>query len=100
LWLTSSVGSPRARLRSPPASVNTTSARPLPLGSQGARPIGLWLPAIEDNEAMVQFRASVAERAVQVSGRFTRAVIAFFLMVVTALTWALVTPIEAFAADD
>jgi uncharacterized protein (TIGR04222 family) len=48
----------------------------------------------------VQFRASVAERAVQVSGRFTRAVVAFFLMVVTALTWALVTPIEAYAADD
>jgi uncharacterized membrane protein YgcG len=49
---------------------------------------------------MVQFRASVAERAVQVSGRFTRAVVAFFLMVVTALAWALVTPSRADAADD
>jgi uncharacterized membrane protein YgcG len=48
----------------------------------------------------VQFRASVAERAVQVSGRFTRAVVAFFLMVVTALAWALVTPSRAYAADD
>ncbi len=49
---------------------------------------------------MVQFRASAAERAMQVSGRFTRAVVAFFLMVVTALTWALVTPTQAYAADD
>src|SRR4029450_13407751 len=94
------MGTPRSRLRWPPASANTTSASPLPLGSQGARPTGLWLPAIEDNEAMVQFRASVAERAVQVSGRFTRAVVAFFLMVVTALAWALVTPSRADAADD
>src|SRR4030095_14991736 len=94
------MGTPRSRLRSPPANVNTTSARPLPLGSQGARPTGLWLPATEDNEAMMQFRASVAERAVQVSGRLTRGVVAFFLMVVTALTWALITPIQAYAADD
>jgi uncharacterized protein (TIGR04222 family) len=49
---------------------------------------------------MVQFRASAAERAMQVSGRFTRAVVAFFLMVVTAVTWALVTPTQAYAADD
>jgi uncharacterized protein (TIGR04222 family) len=49
---------------------------------------------------MVQFRASAAERAMQVSGRFTRAGVAFFLMVVTALTWALVTPTQAYAADD
>jgi uncharacterized protein (TIGR04222 family) len=49
---------------------------------------------------MVQFRASALERAMQVSGRFTRAVVAFFLMVVTALTWALVTPTQAYAADD
>jgi uncharacterized membrane protein YgcG len=49
---------------------------------------------------MVQFRASVAERAVQVSGRFTRGVVAFFLMVVTALAWAVVTPSRAYAADD
>jgi uncharacterized protein (TIGR04222 family) len=49
---------------------------------------------------MVQFRASVAERAVQVSGRFTRAVVGFFLMVVTALAWALVTPTAAYAVDD
>jgi uncharacterized membrane protein YgcG len=49
---------------------------------------------------MVQFRASVAERAVQVSGRLTRAVVAFFLVVVTALGWALLTPTQAYAADD
>jgi uncharacterized membrane protein YgcG len=49
---------------------------------------------------MVQFRASVAERAVQISGRFTRGVVAFFLMVVTALAWAVVTPSRAYAADD
>jgi uncharacterized protein (TIGR04222 family) len=49
---------------------------------------------------MVQFRASVGERAVQISGRFTRAVVAFFLMVVTALAWVLVTPSQAYAADD
>ena len=49
---------------------------------------------------MVQFRASAAERAMQVSGRFTRAGVAFFLMVATALTWALVTPTQAYAADD
>jgi uncharacterized membrane protein YgcG len=49
---------------------------------------------------MVQFRASVAERAVQVSGRLTRAVVAFFLVVVTALAWALLTPTQAYAADD
>jgi hypothetical protein len=49
---------------------------------------------------MVQFRASVAERAVQVSGRLTRAVVAFFLVVVTALGWALLTPTQVYAADD
>jgi Predicted membrane protein (DUF2207) C-terminal domain/Predicted membrane protein (DUF2207) N-terminal domain len=48
----------------------------------------------------VQFRASVAERAVQVSGRFTRVVVGFLFVVVSALAWALVTPIEAYAADD
>jgi uncharacterized protein (TIGR04222 family) len=49
---------------------------------------------------MVQFRASAVERALQVSGRCTRVVVAFFLMIVTALTWALVTPTQAYAADD
>jgi Predicted membrane protein (DUF2207) C-terminal domain/Predicted membrane protein (DUF2207) N-terminal domain len=48
----------------------------------------------------VQFRASVAERAVQVSGRFTRVVVGFLFVVVSALAWVLVTPIEAYAADD
>jgi uncharacterized membrane protein YgcG len=49
---------------------------------------------------MVQFRASGAERAWQISGRFTRAVVAFGLMVTAALAWALVAPTRAYAADD
>jgi uncharacterized protein (TIGR04222 family) len=49
---------------------------------------------------MVQIRASAARRAGQVSGRFTRAVVAFLLMVLTALTWALAAPTQAYAADD
>jgi uncharacterized membrane protein YgcG len=37
---------------------------------------------------------------VQVSGRFTRVVVGFLFVVVSALAWVLVTPIEAYAADD
>jgi uncharacterized protein (TIGR04222 family) len=49
---------------------------------------------------MVQFRASATEGARWASGRLTRAVVAFFLMVMTALTWSLVAPTQAYAADD
>ena len=49
---------------------------------------------------MVQFRASAGERAWQLSGRFAQAVVAFFLMVLTALAWALLAPTPAYAADD
>jgi uncharacterized protein (TIGR04222 family) len=49
---------------------------------------------------MVQFRASAAERLWQVRGRFGRWVVAFLLMSLTALAWALVTPTLAYAADD
>jgi uncharacterized protein (TIGR04222 family) len=49
---------------------------------------------------MVQFRASAAERVWQVSGRFARSVVAFLLMVLTALAWALLAPTPAYAADD
>jgi uncharacterized protein (TIGR04222 family) len=49
---------------------------------------------------MVQFRASAAERAWQLSGRFARTVVAFLLMVLTALAWALLSPTPAYAADD
>ena len=49
---------------------------------------------------MVHFRASATERARWASGRLTRAMVAFFLMVMTALTWSLVAPTQAYAADD
>jgi uncharacterized protein (TIGR04222 family) len=49
---------------------------------------------------MVQFRASAGERVWQVSGRFARSVVAFLLMVLTALAWALLAPTPAYAADD
>ena len=49
---------------------------------------------------MVQFRASAGERAWQRSGRFARTVVAFLLMVLTALAWALLSPTPAYAADD
>ena len=49
---------------------------------------------------MVQFRASAGERVWQPSGRFARAVVAFLLMVLTALVWALLAPTAAYAADD
>ena len=47
----------------------------------------------------VQLRASAAERVWQAPGRFVQAVVAFLLMVVTALAWALVAPTPAYAAD-
>ena len=49
---------------------------------------------------MVQFRASAAERAWQLSGRFARAVVAFLLMVLVAVAWAFQAPTPAYAADD
>jgi uncharacterized protein (TIGR04222 family) len=49
---------------------------------------------------MVQFRASTGERAWQISGGFARAVVAFVLMVLTALAWALLAATPAYAADD
>jgi uncharacterized membrane protein YgcG len=49
---------------------------------------------------MVQFRASAAGRPWQVRGRFVRGVVAFLLMSLTALAWALAAPTPAYAADD
>ena len=49
---------------------------------------------------MVQFRASAAARVGHFFGLSIRAVVAFGLMVVTALTWAVVAPTQAYAADD
>ena len=68
--------------------------------SQASRSTGRWLLAIEDNEAMVQFRASVARAPLGVRGRFARGVVAFLLMSLTAAAWALVAPTAAYAADD
>jgi uncharacterized membrane protein YgcG len=48
---------------------------------------------------MVQFRAA-GERAWQHGGRVSRVVVAFFLMMVTALAWFVATPTRAYAADD
>jgi uncharacterized membrane protein YgcG len=50
---------------------------------------------------MVQFEAPAAQRVWQVRGRlFARGVVAFLLMSLTALAWALLAPIPAHAADD
>jgi hypothetical protein len=49
---------------------------------------------------MVQFRVSGIEGVWQVSGRFTRAVVAFPLMGVGALAWVLASPTPAYAAGD
>jgi uncharacterized protein (TIGR04222 family) len=49
---------------------------------------------------MVQFRASAAGRPWQVRGPFVRGVVAFLLMSLTALAWALAAPTPAYAADD
>jgi uncharacterized protein (TIGR04222 family) len=49
---------------------------------------------------MVQFRASAAERPWHVRGRFARGVVAFLLMSLTAVAWALVAPSTAYAAED
>ncbi|HEX5383775.1 MAG TPA: DUF2207 domain-containing protein, partial [Propionibacteriaceae bacterium] len=48
---------------------------------------------------MVQFHAA-GGRVWQLGGRLSRIVIAFVLMVLTALAWFLVTPTKAYAADD
>jgi uncharacterized membrane protein YgcG len=48
---------------------------------------------------MVQFHAA-GGRVWQLGGRLFRIVIAFVLMVLTALAWFLVTPTKAYAADD
>jgi uncharacterized membrane protein YgcG len=48
----------------------------------------------------VQFRASVLSALCRFSGRFTRVVVGFLFVLVSALAWVLVTPIEAYAADD
>jgi uncharacterized membrane protein YgcG len=55
---------------------------------------------IGDNELMMQFRASAGERVWQVGGRVSRVVVAFLLMLLTALTWAVFSPTQAYAADD
>jgi predicted membrane protein DUF2207 len=44
-------------------------------------------------------RTSAAERLRKALGRFTQAVVAFLLMVVTALAWTLAAPTRAYAAD-
>jgi uncharacterized protein (TIGR04222 family) len=49
---------------------------------------------------MVHFRASAAGRVGHFFGLSIRAVVAFLLMVMTALTWAFVAPTQAYAADD
>lgn len=48
---------------------------------------------------MVQFRAA-GDRVWEFGGRLSRIVIAFLLMILTALAWFLVTPTKAYAADD
>ena len=49
---------------------------------------------------MVQFRASAGERVWQVGGQASRVLVAFILMLMTALAWAMFTPTRAYAADD
>jgi uncharacterized membrane protein YgcG len=49
---------------------------------------------------MVLLRASAGERAWQVGGRFSRILVAFLLMMLTALAWAVFAPTRAYAADD
>src|SRR4029453_5101379 len=77
-----------------------TSARQLQPGSRGARPSGRWPLAIEDNEAMVQFLVTAAERRWQVRGRVARGVVSLLLMSLPALAWGLASPTPAYAADD
>jgi uncharacterized membrane protein YgcG len=48
---------------------------------------------------MVQFRAG-GDRAWQLGSRVSRVLIAFGLMIVTALAWVLISPTRAYAADD
>jgi uncharacterized membrane protein YgcG len=49
---------------------------------------------------MVQFRASTDERVWGIPSRSARTVLAFLLMTMTALAWALMAPTPAYAADD
>jgi Predicted membrane protein (DUF2207) N-terminal domain len=70
--------------------------RPPQRGDAGSSRV---LPATAGS-AMVQFSASAGERAWQVFGGFARAVVAFVLMVLTALAWALLAARPAYAADD
>jgi uncharacterized membrane protein YgcG len=56
-------------------------------------------PAIGDNELMVQFRAA-SERVWPLAGGLARVVLAFLLMIMTALAWVVITPTKAYAADD
>ena len=49
---------------------------------------------------MVQFPVSAAERPWQIRGRLARGVVAFLVMSLTALAWALASPTPAYAADD
>jgi uncharacterized membrane protein YgcG len=48
---------------------------------------------------MVQFRAA-SERVWLLAGGLARVVLAFLLMIMTALAWAVITPTKAYAADD
>jgi uncharacterized membrane protein YgcG len=48
---------------------------------------------------MVQFRAA-GERVWPLAGGLARVVLAFLLMIMTALAWAVITPTRAYAADD
>lgn len=67
--------------------------------SRGARPSRLSRLPTEDNEAMMQMTASAMKDVCHVSGRFSQAVVAFLLMGVGALVWALAVPTPAYAAD-
>jgi uncharacterized membrane protein YgcG len=48
---------------------------------------------------MVQFRAA-SERVWPLAGGLARVVLAFLLMIMTALAWVVITPTKAYAADD
>lgn len=48
---------------------------------------------------MMQMTASAIKDVCHVSGRFSQAVVAFLLMGVGALVWALAVPTPAYAAD-
>jgi uncharacterized membrane protein YgcG len=48
---------------------------------------------------MVQFRAA-SERVWPLAGGLARVVLAFLVMIMTALAWVVITPTKAYAADD